>query len=157
MPGTASLAARQYYAHPRNAFWRILGEITGATPEQPYDERLRRLREHGIALWDVLQQCHRPGSLDADIAPDSMIVNDFAGFLRAHPAIDRVLFNGATAEHCFRSRVLPDLSGVRAEPLTLIRLPSTSPAHAALGYAGKLAAWRQALSTPAGDDVHDAS
>lgn len=151
MPGVASLQAGEYYAHPRNAFWRILGDIAGASPERPYSERLQKLREHGLAVWDVLQSCDRPGSLDADIVPDSMLANDFSGFLASHRRLRRIVFNGAAAEQCFRRHALPGLiaSGVISEQdaqLTLLRLPSTSPAHAGMPYERKLALWREALA-----------
>lgn len=138
MPGRASLAAQRYYAHPRNAFWPIMGALFGAVPELPYAERLRRLTAAGIALWDVIACCERRGSLDADIVPDSVRANDFAAFFAAHPGIERIYFNGAAAETAFRRHVLPRLS---APPPPGRRLPSTSPAHAARGYAEKLAAW----------------
>lgn len=146
MPGAASLAAGQYYAHPRNAFWRIMGELAGARPDLPYEERLACLQARGIALWDVLRHCERPGSLDADITPASMIANDFAGLFAAQPDIRRVLFNGATAGLCFQRHVLPTLDAALAARLTLIRLPSTSPAHAGMAYAAKLVRWRDALA-----------
>lgn len=138
MPGEASLRAGQYYAHERNAFWRIMGDLLGAGPSLPYRDRLDRVCAAGIALWDVIADCERAGSLDADIVGTSVRVNDFAGFFAAHPAICRVYFNGAAAEANFRRHVLPALSG---QNLRLARLPSTSPAHAAKGYAEKLAAW----------------
>jgi len=138
MPGEASLHAGQYYAHERNAFWRIMGDLLGAGPSLPYAERLDRLAAAGIALWDVIAACERSGSLDADIVGASVQANDFAGFLAAYPAIRRVYFNGAAAEANFRRHVLPKLTGC---DLLLTRLPSTSPAHAARGYAEKLAAW----------------
>jgi hypoxanthine-DNA glycosylase len=142
MPGEASLRAAQYYAHPRNLFWRILGEIVGAGPDLGYEERLHALTAAGIALWDVLQSCRRPGSLDADIVGSTVVRNDFATFFRAHPRIRRVVFNGATAERLYRRLVLP---GLAEAPLAYTRLPSTSPAHAALTYDRKLAAWRAAF------------
>lgn len=151
MPGVASLQAGEYYAHPRNAFWRILGDIAGASPGLPYAERLQKLRQHGLAVWDVLQSCERPGSLDADIVPDSMLANDFAGFLAGHRKLRRIVFNGAAAEQCFRRHVLPGLiaSGAINEQgdsqLMLLRLPSTSPAHAGMPYERKLTLWREAL------------
>lgn len=142
MPGKASLAARQYYAHPRNAFWPIMATVTGVAPERPYAERTRGLQAAGIALWDVLAACARGGSLDADIDPGSIVVNDFAGFFARHPALTQVFFNGAMAEQSFRRHVAPAL-GARA--LHLHRLPSTSPAHAGLSPAAKTAAWQAAL------------
>ena len=145
MPGVASLAAGQYYAHPRNAFWRLMGDITGAGPELPYDQRLARLRAHGLALWDVLRSCQRPGSLDADIRPASMVANDFAGFLARHPDIRLIAFNGATAESSFMRHALPALTPALQARLRLLRLPSTSPAHAGMTYAAKLTVWREAL------------
>ena len=139
MPGVASLRARQYYAHPRNLFWQILGELVGAGPSLTYDGRIRRLRAAGIALWDVLESCSRPGSGDADIEHESVVPNDLVGFLGGHRRIARVFFNGLTAERCYRRHVLPMLDGRAIEH---VRLPSTSPAHAALPYARKLEAWR---------------
>jgi len=166
MPGAASLRAQEYYAHPRNAFWHIMGELTGATPSLPYAERLARLRTSGIALWDVLHSCTRAGSLDADIDEVSLRPNDFAGFLREHPQITHIFFNGSKAEQCFLKYVLPGLrtnyewrmtndevppahsacdNNHSMRGLHLQRLPSTSPAHAGLAYAKKLAAWRGVL------------
>lgn len=142
MPGVASLRAGEYYAHRHNAFWRVMGELVGAAPDLPYAERLARLQAAGIALWDVIGRCRRPGSLDAAIEPGSVEVNDFPGFLAVHRDICRVLFNGAAAEAAFRRHVRPLLP---AGGLELLRLPSTSPAHAARGYADKLAAWRAAI------------
>jgi len=139
MPGVASLRAGQYYAHPRNLFWRILGELLGMDPGLPYAGRVEALVSSRIALWDVLKSCSRAGSLDADIESGSIIPNDFATFFARHPQVRRVYFNGSTAEQCFRRRVLPLLP---AGSLMYERLPSTSPAHAALSYEEKLAAWR---------------
>lgn len=138
MPGRASLLADRYYAHPRNAFWPIMGELLGAGPAQPYEIRLQKLTAAGIALWDVIAACERPGSLDADIVGQTVRPNDFVGFLARYPEIDRIYFNGAAAEQAFRRHVLPRLV---ERPLRLHRLPSTSPAHAARNYADKLAAW----------------
>ncbi len=143
MPGEASLRAGRYYAHERNAFWRIMGDLLGAGPALPYAERLQRLQAAGIALWDVIADCERSGSLDAAIVKTSVRPNDFARFFAEHPGIDRVFFNGATAETSFRRHVLPQLAGCT---LALCRLPSTSPAHAARAYAEKLAAWSVILA-----------
>lgn len=138
LPGRASLAAQEYYANRHNAFWRIMGDLLGAGPALPYAQRLDSLRAAGIALWDVIAAGERPGSLDADIVRASVCVNDFSAFFAVHRGIERVFFNGGAAEATFRRHVLPGLSEVK---LQLVRLPSTSPAHAASSYADKLAAW----------------
>lgn len=140
MPGVASLAAQRYYAHPRNQFWPIMGALFGAGPDLPYAERLRVLTGAGVALWDVLESCERTGSLDAAIDVRSAQANDFAAFFNAHPGIARVVFNGGTAEKHFRRDVMPHV-----RTLDLLRLPSTSPAHAGMAAHEKLALWRAAL------------
>ncbi len=139
MPGKASLAAGRYYAHPRNSFWPIMGELFGAGPGLSYAERLQVLKSSGIALWDVIASCARQSSLDSRIEPASVVPNDFESFFRSHPAIRRVFFNGAKAEQCFRRQVRPSLT---RQALQYTRLPSTSPAHAGMSYAEKLNAWR---------------
>ena len=139
MPGTESLRLQRYYAHPRNAFWPIMGELFGAGPGLPYRERLQRLQAAGVALWDVLAACMRPGSLDSAIDERSIIANDLVSFLARHEGIHSIFFNGATAERCFLRHSLP---GLEAGRVTLKRLPSTSPAHAALSLNAKLKAWR---------------
>ncbi|THF56901.1 DNA-deoxyinosine glycosylase [Pseudothauera rhizosphaerae] len=152
MPGAASLAAGQYYAHPRNAFWPIMGALFGFDPRAAYAERAAALQAAGVALWDVLASCVRPGSLDSAIAADSIVPNDFRGFLAAHPGIRSIFFNGAAAEACYRRHVLPQ--GEWAA-LPMLRLPSTSPAHAALDLARKLEAW-QALGDACGAPAKEA-
>lgn len=144
MPGRASLAAGQYYAHAQNLFWSILGEITGAAPSSSYAARARALKSSGIALWDVLESCAREGSLDSAIDAATIRVNDFVSFYRAHPRIAQVFFNGAKAETCYRKHVLPLLAGGPASP-NCHRLPSTSPANASMSRAYKQKAWTQAL------------
>ena len=145
MPGQASLAAGQYYAHSRNAFWPIMAALLGFDPALPYPERAARLTAAGIALWDVLRDCSRPGSLDSAIDPDSVEANDFAAFFAAHPHIDHVFFNGTTAATLFR-RHCPNLAGT----FLLARLPSTSPAHASRNFTDKLAAWQEVADALAG-------
>jgi len=139
MPGVASLRAGQYYAHPRNLFWRILGDLLGVDCALPYARRVAALAASGIALWDVLKSCRRAGSLDAAIERDSGVPNDFVRFFATHPGILSVYFNGASAEFWYRRRVLPSLPSGK---LVYRRLPSTSPAHAALSYEEKRAAWQ---------------
>lgn len=141
MPGKASLRAGQYYGHPQNAFWKIMGELAGAGPERPYADRAAVLKAHNIALWDVLKSCTRTSSLDSDIVEDSIVANDFAGFFEMHPNIARVYFNGTKAEHAFKKYVFAKLNGRHAD-IEFTRLPSTSPANASYSYAQKLDAWR---------------
>lgn len=142
MPGQASLAAARYYAHPRNAFWPIVTAICGLAATASYERRIAALRRQGVALWDVLHACVRPGSLDADIDEATIVVNDFAAFLAAHPRIGTVLCNGGKAFVSWRRHVQPTLAG---RSLAVRQLPSTSPAHAARSFADKLAIWRAAL------------
>lgn len=141
MPGHASLTAHRYYAHPRNLFWPIMGALFEAGPALDYDTRLLRLQAAGIALWDVAGECVRPGSLDARIRADTVVPNDIPGLLDAHPGIRRICFNGATAEALFRRHVLPAIP----TPPEHVRLPSTSPAHAAMSFDAKLEAWRAGM------------
>ncbi len=147
MPGRASLAAGQYYAHPRNAFWPIMGCLLDFDASRDYPARVDALKVAGIAVRDILDSCRRPGSLDSATADDSLVANDLPGFLAAHAEIQHVFFNGAKAESCFRRHIKLTI----AEPqIGFARLPSTSPAHAGLSFARKLEAWRvitRALAT----------
>ena len=143
MPGKASLRAGQYYAHPQNAFWKIIGTSLQIDQAAPYESRVAALREHGIALWDVLKSCTRESSLDSDVVGSSIVVNGFPEFLRAHPRIDTVCFNGAKAADIYRKHALSGLTEL--VDLTYHRLPSTSPANASVPYARKVAAWRAVL------------
>lgn len=144
LPGQESLRQQQYYAQPRNAFWKIMGALFGAGPESTYTERAQRLVRNGIALWDVCAAAQRPGSLDAAIVHASVVPNDFAAFLAAHPHIGLIGFNGGKAAALYRRLVLPGLptalAAIRCETL-----PSTSPAHAAMRFEQKLARWAAVL------------
>lgn len=143
MPGKASLAAVQYYAHPRNSFWPIMLGLLGGEAELSYPQRLALLQENGVALWDVLATCTRESSLDSDIDEASIVANDLAAFLDLHAQVRQLFFNGAKAEQAFRRHVAPRL-GARLDGLSRTRLPSTSPANASLRFEQKLAAWRAA-------------
>jgi hypoxanthine-DNA glycosylase len=136
-PSALSLAAHQYYANPRNAFWPIAGELLGIEPNASYEGRLAALRSHGIALWDVLHQCRRAGSADSAIDPKSLVVNNFAELFGNYPTIEPVYFNGAKAADLYRRLAHP------LERIHYQRLPSTSPAHV-MRPGAKLAAWREA-------------
>jgi len=147
MPGAASLAAGQYYAHRQNRFWPLMGTLIDAGPQLAYGQRCRRLVAAGIALWDVLASCEREGSLDSAIRDDTAQANDFVALFARHPTIAMVLFNGSKAEDSFRRLVFPHLvaTGAITAALEFRRLPSTSPANASQSAEYKLAAWREAL------------
>jgi hypoxanthine-DNA glycosylase len=137
LPGRASLQAREYYAHPRNAFWMIMREIAGATGG--YASRCRALQQRRIAVWDVLSHSVRPGSLDSDIDMKSAVPNDFEGFFTAHRDVRLVAFNGKKAQQLFTRYVQPSQAD---GDMVFALLPSTSPAHASLTPAAKLETWR---------------
>ncbi len=152
LPGRRSLADAEYYAQPRNAFWRIMGELVGADPHLPYAQRLRRLTSAGIALWDVLAAARRPGSLDSAIERSGIVVNDIDGFLTRHTQVRLICCNGGKAAELLQRNVLPTLTG-RAAFIAWQQLPSTSPAYASMPYEDKLRCWRQAIGGPlAGDE-----
>lgn len=144
MPGPASLAARQYYAHPSNCFWRVMQRVTGVPADAPYHVRCDGLRRVGFALWDVVAECRRAGSSDQAIEREGLRLHDVAGWLRRHPSVVAVVFNGRFSEQMFRRRVLPRLRG-RAQHLELVRLPSTSPAHATWPERNKTTIWVRTL------------
>ncbi len=142
LPGDASLRAAQYYGHPRNAFWRLIGGVIGRNLEGlSYEDRLAALKAAGIGLWDVIASAERPGSLDAAIRrPEAA---DLRGLIASLPQLRAVAFNGGTAARLGRA-ALVDLPAA----VTLIDLPSSSPAHAR-PFAEKAAAWN-ALRRPPG-------
>jgi double-stranded uracil-DNA glycosylase len=145
MPGSRSLRAGQYYAHPHNLFWPFMAEIFGVETATPYTERLKTLQAAGVALWDVLKECEREGSLDTAIVPASELPNDFGWLLTTYPTIQRICFNGSKATIAFTRLVLPTLDPSIREALTLIPLPSTSPANRSIPPSVKLARWQAAL------------
>jgi len=141
IPGKASLRVEQYYAHPRNSFWRIMEHVAGIDPALSYGERCSGLVAHRIAVWDVLKACTRTSSLDSDIVESSIVPNDFEDFFESHRRIRGIFFNGAMAESAYVKYVLPGLPEAMAS-IERMRLPSTSPAHASVSFEGKLRAWR---------------
>lgn len=140
LPGQRSLRAGQYYAHPQNSFWRIMRELTGA--DGSYQTRCNTLVAHGIALWDVLAQSVRPGSMDADIRLPTALPNDFPGFLSEHQDLRLICCNGKKAAQLLQRFVVDENVGPRIQ---LATLPSTSPAYASMSYADKLAKWRSVI------------
>lgn len=145
VPSVASLARQQSYAHPHNLFWPFMGALYGAGPELPYAERIARLHGLGIGIWDVLERCERPGSLDSGIVPDSEVPNDIPGLLRAHPGIAAIALNGAKAQQVFARRTAPMIDEERRGRLAIVALPSTSPANASIPRATKFERWRELL------------
>ncbi len=143
MPGVASLEAVQYYAHPRNAFWPIMGKLFGIDHKAIYESRIGELEKLPLILWDTLQACYRPGSLDSNIDTNSAQANDFPALLQRFPEIRAIAFNGAASGAYFRKLVVPILPGVT--DIELLRMPSTSPANAGMNFEQKLTAWRRIL------------
>ena len=137
-PGAASLAAAQYYAHPRNQFWPLLSALCGVDfGGLAYRLRLTALRAHGIGLWDVYASCRRVGSLDSAI--EGAVLNDLAGLRRRAPRLQALLHNGGESARSMRI--------TRTLGLPVLKLPSTSPANASWSFERKLAAWRAAFES----------
>jgi double-stranded uracil-DNA glycosylase len=133
LPGEESLRRQEYYAHPRNAFWPILFALFDAARQADYAARLAFARAHWVALWDVCASGERAASADATIRREEP--NAIEALLDGHPLIGAVAFNGSGA------RRLYDRHFRRRQNLAYLALPSTSPAHAGLDFAGKLARW----------------
>ena len=140
MPSVVSLAKQQYYGHPRNAFWRIMAALFNDDKPIAYPQANRVLEAQGIAVWDVLKSCARQGSLDSAIEESSIEINDFASLFNSFGNIKQVFFNGGTAQVLYKKHVYPDLPA-EYKALNYTKLPSTSPAYAAMPYQDKLAAW----------------
>jgi hypoxanthine-DNA glycosylase len=133
LPGEASLAAAQYYGNPRNAFWRLMEEVLGASlVPLAYEDRLAALRAHGVGLWDVIGEAERHGSLDAAIRDPA--ANDLLALIETLPNLRAVAFNGGTA-----AKLGGRLVGDR---IATLALPSSSPAHAARTFAQKADLWK---------------
>lgn len=137
MPSVESLNQSFYYAHPRNAFWPMMAAILGEETPGTIEEKKHMLIRHRIALWDTVQSCERPGSLDSNIREAK--ANDFESLYQRCPHIRHIFFNGGTAEQLYKRLVAR-----QDDRFIFHRMPSTSPAYT-LKYELKLAAWEQAL------------
>lgn len=137
MPSVESLRQNFYYSHPRNAFWPMLAQILAEPLPEDVEGKKSLLIRHKIALWDVAQSCVRPGSLDSAIRDARP--NDFAALFARCPNLQKILFNGATAENLYRKLV-----GFLPENCATARMPSTSPAYP-LPFEKKLALWREEM------------
>ena len=136
-PGAASLAAQQYYAHPRNQFWPILSALWGVDlADRGYAQRVAELERRGLAVWDVYASCRREGSLDS--ATEAAVPNDLASLKRRAPRLQAVAYNGGESARA--------MAVTRTLGVEVIRLPSTSPANASWSFERKLAAWRAAFA-----------
>jgi double-stranded uracil-DNA glycosylase len=144
MPGEESLRRNEYYANPRNSFWKIMGTLLGFDPGLSYQDRIGILKRNNIALWDVLKTCERQGSLDTSIKNESIVQNNFVSFYKRFPDIRNVFFNGVKAEKEYLKRVLPELSQIGYE-IKYRRLPSTSPAMSQLSFNEKTLQWGQEI------------
>lgn len=134
MPGVESLEKQQYYANPRNQFWKIIYSLFAVEPSQTYEERVSFIKSKEIALWDVIENCYREGSLDSNIREEH--VNDVKGLIKAYPNIETVMFNGAKAYDTYKKRIGFDA----ISNLTFQRLTSSSPANTKK-YEEKLREW----------------
>ncbi len=145
MPGAASLQQQQYYAHPRNAFWLIMQELLGIQRGGKYSERCQMLNACGVGVWDVLKECRRPGSLDSNIEEKSQQPNELTSLFLEYRGIRAVFFNGAAAERLYRKHVISSVEKFRGD-MFYQRLPSTSPAFAAMSFEEKRDRWGKALA-----------
>ena len=134
MPGEASLAAQRYYAHPQNQFWRLIGGVIGCdVASLDYDARLSALLSAQVGLWDTVASARREGSLDGALREVERAA--LPQLIATLPALRAIGFNGATSAKIGRK-------ALGTTPLTLIDLPSSSPAHAAMTFAQKAERWK---------------
>jgi TDG/mug DNA glycosylase family protein len=140
LPSQLSLHSGEYFGNPNNVFWKIMGELVDAGPENSYDVRAQRMIAARLAVWDVLRSAVRPGSLDANIDRETAKANDFCKFLREHSQIELVCFNGQKAAALFERLVIRKDKSWN-DRLSLVTLPSTSPAHASMSFEEKLSQW----------------
>jgi hypoxanthine-DNA glycosylase len=140
LPGEKSLALQEYYGNRQNRFWHLMSEVTGVDlVSMAYPARLQALRAKGVALWDVVAEAHRPGSLDSNIRDRND--NDLPALLDRLPALTTIAFNGGTA-----ARLGLKVLGARAADYRIVLLPSSSPAYT-LAYSEKLLQWRNLASS----------
>ncbi len=151
MPSEISIQKQEYYGHPRNAFWPIMSALFAENGERVYDYSQRKeiLINNKVAVWDVLQSCHREGSLDTAIKMESIRINDFSHLFSTFKSIRNVFFNGSKAEIIFKKHVLPTLLE-QFETIQYTKLPSTSPAYATISVKQKTEIWEKEIKVPLG-------
>jgi hypoxanthine-DNA glycosylase len=137
-PGAASLQRQQYYGHPRNHFWPIVGALWQIDDfaSRPYEQRIAELLRRGLGLWDIYASCRRQGSLDQAI--EDAEFNDLAGLRQRAPALQAIAHNGGESARALRQTAVLGLP--------VFRLPSTSPANASWSFERKRAAWQAAFA-----------
>ncbi len=138
MPSVASLEKRQYYGHPRNAFWSILSKALDFPLSHNYLENVAHIRRRGLVIWDVIAQCERKGSLDSSIVKGSEKINPIVELIADHSSILSIGLNGGLAANLYKRHIAPQLTGKH----NVYCLPSTSPANASMNWETKYAAWQ---------------
>ncbi len=138
MPSDASLAKKEYYGHPRNRFWKLIAEITKTHLPQTYEDKKALLLKHRIGIWDIAQKAERKGSLDSAIK--EVIPNDIDFFLKTHPLIHTICFNGVFAQK------LHDQYFIQKKEILYLLLPSSSPANAAISAEELSASWQRMIN-----------
>lgn len=141
MPGTASLTAGQYYAHPRNRFWPVMQAVCGVDARLAYRQRLQALQGRGVGLWDVLARCQRQGSLDSAIRRQSEVAVDLPGLLPHCPQLALIVCNGTAAARLYSRHLQAAVLALRPG-LEMLALPSTSPANASCSLAALAVHWQ---------------
>ena len=144
MPGVKSLTDQQYYAHPRNAFWPIMEDLSGVLASADYAQRCAGLQALGIGLWDVVGRCRRRGSLDSNIDNKSIIINSIDELIKVNNSLKLICLNGAKADELFRNKVLPSLEQDLVPEL--VKMPSTSPANASWSQDRKRQVWLETIT-----------
>lgn len=142
MPSVASLEKQQYYGHPRNAFWPLISRLLNFELSEHYQKNADLACQLGVAIWDVIGQCERTGSLDSAIVKETIVINPIIELLEQHPTIKMVGLNGATAANLFKRHIS---SGLTTD-IKIKQLTSSSPANARMTLDQKFIAWQQALS-----------
>ena len=141
MPGIISINAAQYYANPRNLFWTVLADLFGIDIDVSYESKVQQMRELPVILWDTLKTCRREGSLDSKILNTDIEANDISALLKQFPTVQAIAFNGGASAKYFDRLVKPQLA--KDLDIELLKMPSTSPANAAMKREHKLELWRR--------------
>lgn len=143
MPSQKSLEKQQYYGHPQNAFWKIMAKAFGFSENLEYYQKTKLVKENGIAIWDVIHCCTRSGSLDSSIQKDTIVENKIPELLEQFPGIQKILCNGGTSHQLFLKHF--KIWSTAHPEIEIIKMPSTSPAHASLNFEQKYDVWIKTL------------